>query len=413
MMFQQDKYINLFLIKQIFFNKFYKISKTLFNKCLSYFWQNINDSTKTNYNNMTDFDNVLKERLSSLSESKQENTSVENTNTEQTTETNTTQEVVNDTPKVDTNTNVVVTPKKSVDTTTNVVVTPEASVETKEVSEPKVTKKYSNEQVEEIDAYFKKNPDKSLDDYLRLKRPIDSISNDELIKEFLSEKEGMTEAEIKLEMKRMEVKQNADEDDEFDLDEYDEVKRLEAQALLEKRLREAKAWKEQSVSEQLTFEKETSVQEDIPAREQVISEYEKWRADEMRKATEEYYTTAFQSLNELQGFEVDINGETVLLDVDDALKTTIKQSLDTTTIVKQFFDEKGKLVNTKDYFEALAWFNKDSREKLLQERDRQVEARVKAETAKVRKNITLNNRQTVDVDVKPDVTNIRDYVKKY
>lgn len=348
---------------------------------------------------MTDFDNVLKERLSSLSESKQENTSVENTNTEQTTETNTTQEVVNDTPKVE--------------TTTNVEVTPEASVETKEVSEPKVTKKYSNEQVEEIDAYFKKNPDKSLDDYLRLKRPIDSISNDELIKEFLSEKEGMTEAEIKLEMKKMEVKQNADEDDEFDLDEYDEVKRLEAQALLEKRLREAKAWKEQSVSEQLTFEKETSVQEDIPAREQVISDYEKWRADEMRKATEEYYTTAFQSLNELQGFEVDINGETVLLDVDDALKTTIKQSLDTTTIVKQFFDEKGKLVNTKDYFEALAWFNKDSREKLLQERDRQVEARVKAETAKVRKNITLNNRQTVDVDVKPDVTNIRDYVKKY
>ena len=71
------------------------------------------------------------------------------------------------------------------------------------------------------------------------------------------------------------------------------------------------------------------------------------------------------------------------------------------------------MVNTKDYFEALAWFNKDSREKLLQERDRQVEARVKAETAKVRKNITLNNRQTVDVDVKPDVTNIRDYVKKY
>lgn len=348
---------------------------------------------------MTDFDNVLKERLSSLSESKQENTSVENTNTEQTTETNTTQEVVNDTPKVE--------------TTTNVEVAPEASVETKEVSEPKVTKKYSNEQVEEIDAYFKKNPDKSLDDYLRLKRPIDSISNDELIKEFLSEKEGMTEAEIKLEMKRMEVKQNADEDDEFDLDEDDEVKRLEAQALLEKRLREAKAWKEQSVSEQLTFEKETSVQEDIPAREQVISEYEKWRADEMRKATEEYYTTAFQSLNELQGFEVDINGETVLLDVDDALKSTIKQSLDTTTIVKQFFDEKGKLVNTKDYFEALAWFNKDSREKLLQERDRQVEARVKAETAKVRKNITLNNRQTVDVDVKPDVTNIRDYVKKY
>ena len=348
---------------------------------------------------MTDFDNVLKERLSSLSESKQENTSVENTNTEQTTETNTTQEVVNDTPKVE--------------TTTNVEVTPEVSVETKEVSEPKVTKKYSNEQVEEIDAYFKKNPDKSLDDYLRLKRPIDSIGNDELIKEFLSEKEGMTEAEIKLEMKRMEVKQNADEDDEFDLDEDDEVKRLEAQALLEKRLREAKAWKEQSVSEQLTFEKETSVQEDIPAREQVISEYEKWRADEMRKATEEYYTTAFQSLNELQGFEVDINGETVLLDVDDALKTTIKQSLDTTTIVKQFFDEKGKLVNTKDYFEALAWFNKDSREKLLQERDRQVEARVKAETAKVRKNITLNNRQTVDVDVKPDVTNIRDYVKKY
>lgn len=348
---------------------------------------------------MTDFDNVLKERLSSLSESKQENTSVENTNTEQTTETNTTQEVVNDTPKVE--------------TTTNVEVAPEASVETKEVSEPKVTKKYSNEQVEEIDAYFKKNPDKSLDDYLRLKRPIDSISNDELIKEFLSEKEGMTEAEIKLEMKRMEVKQNADEDDEFDLDEDDEVKRLEAQALLEKRLREAKAWKEQSVSEQLTFEKETSVQEDIPAREQVISEYEKWRADEMRKATEEYYTTAFQSLNELQGFEVDINGETVLLDVDDALKTTIKQSLDTTTIVKQFFDEKGKLVNTKDYFEALAWFNKDSREKLLQERDRQVEARVKAETAKVRKNITLNNRQTVDVDVRPDVTNIRDYVKKY
>ena len=348
---------------------------------------------------MTDFDNVLKERLSSLSESKQENTSVENTNIEQTTETNTTQEVVNNTPKVETN--------------TNVVVTPEASVETKEVSEPKVTKKYSNEIVEEIDAYFKKNPDKSLDDYLRLKRPIDSISNDELIKEFLSEKEGMTEAEIKLEMKRMEVKQNADEDDEFDLDEDDEVKRLEAQALLEKRLREAKAWKEQSVSEQLTFEKETSVQEDIPAREQVISEYEKWRADEMRKATEEYYTTAFQSLNELQGFEVDINGETVLLDVDDALKSTIKQSLDTTTIVKQFFDEKGKLVNTKDYFEALAWFNKDSREKLLQERDRQVEARVKAETAKVRKNITINNRQTVDVDVRPDVTNIRDYVKKY
>ena len=226
---------------------------------------------------MTDFDNVLKERLSSLSESKQENTSVENTNTEQTTETNTTQEVVNDTPKVE--------------TTTNVEVTPEASVETKEVSEPKVTKKYSNEQVEEIDAYFKKNPDKSLDDYLRLKRPIDSISNDELIKEFLSEKEGMTEAEIKLEMKRMEVKQNADEDDEFYLDEDDEVKRLEAQALLEKRLREAKAWKEQSVSEQLTFEKETSVQEDIPAREQVISEYEKWRADEMRKATEEYSTS--------------------------------------------------------------------------------------------------------------------------
>lgn len=347
---------------------------------------------------MNDFNEMLRSSLEQITSESKSAPEAEPT-VETTIETTPTSEVETNNQTVE------ATPTVEPEVQTEVRVEPEVKQETK------VTKKYATEQVEELNHYLSKNPDKTLEDYLRLKQPIESSDKLGLIKEWLSEKEGLTEAEIKLELKKMEVKEK-NGDDDFDFDDDDEVKNLEAEALLEKKFREAKSWKEQYVSEQLAYEKETSVQDDLPVREQIIKDYNEWVASESEKTLQEYYTTAFQSLNELKEYGMTINGETVQFDLDDDLKSTIKTSLDTNNIVKQFFDDNGKLVNTKDYFESLMWMNKTSRDKLLAERDKQVEARVRAETARTRKNVTLDSKAPIDVNAKPDLSAISEYLKR-
>ena len=175
-------------------------------------------------------------------------------------------------------------------------------------TEPSVTQEtpstqYANEEVAMLNAYLQKNPDKTLRDYQNLTRPASELSEDELLKKYLSEKEGMTEKEIQLEMRKLEVK--ASEEGDFDFEDDDDESRLEAEARRERKLRESKNWYEQSQQELLnglkteTTTPQSQANEPVEAlRQQILDE-----GRQRQEATKnEYYVKTYQALNEIGDF---------------------------------------------------------------------------------------------------------------
>ena len=276
----------------------------------------------------------------------------------------------------------------------------ESNKESEVIKETLPEKKYANEQVAELNNFLERNPEKSLDDYQRLKRPTNSLSEDELLKEFLSVKEGKTTSEIALEMKKMEVEEG---DDDFG----DDNESLEAKAKRERTLLEASKWREEYQQGLFTAETPSTPQnegEKLMSYETVYNQLLDEGQKRQETVKQDYYTKTYQALSEINDISVSVYGEEVRLAVDDSMKKVIREGLDVEKSLGKFYDENGLIKDPKGYIEKLAWWDDASREILLAKRDEQVEARVRADLAKNRKNITLNNVVPMSGNTATDAT---------
>lgn len=265
-------------------------------------------------------------------------------------------------------------------------------------TEPSVPKEtpstqYANEEVAMLNAYLQKNPDKTLRDYQNLTRPASELSEDELLKKYLSEKEGMTEKEIQLEMRKLEVK--ASEEGDFDFEDSDDESRLEAEAKRERRLRESQQWYEQSQEELLNGLKteatppESQTNEPVEAlRQQILDE-----GRQRQEATKnEYYVKTYQALNEIGDFNLPIMGDDVKFSPDESFRKALREGLDIEKSLGKFYDDKGQLSDPAGFVKEVAYWHQPTRQAMIDFATSQAYERGKADALKNRKNITLDSR---------------------
>ena len=146
------------------------------------------------------------------------------------------------------------------------------NVQTQEAStEPTETTKsqFASEEVAEFNAFKQKFPEKSIDDYKRLKTPTSELNEEELLRQYYSEEEGMGEKEIAYQLKQLEV--NGNDDDEFGDFSLDEDEKLKREASRERDLRKARQWHENYVKDQLSFES-TGTEQNTPQQSVMTAE---------------------------------------------------------------------------------------------------------------------------------------------
>ncbi|MGK6342855.1 hypothetical protein ACMGDK_11485 [Chryseobacterium sp. DT-3] len=244
---------------------------------------------------------------------------------------------------------------------------------------------FVTEEVAELNAFLKKNPGLGFTDYQMLKRDTSALSEEELMKEFLSVKGGKTDKEIALELKKLELDP---EDDDF---ETDDEKRLEIEAKRERILKDAREWRNEYVTEKLSKDVSNQEQE---TQSQTINEQNDAQV-QLQNFNQDYYSKTTEALNGFNEVKVTIDNDVVGLPVDDSFKKFIQQGLDISTNIKRFYGEDGKMKDADSYVNDLAWYMPETREKLLKSVIEQVEARTIANQTKVRRNINFNNQVNV------------------
>lgn len=247
---------------------------------------------------------------------------------------------------------------------------------------------FANEELAEANAYLKKNPTKSYDDYKALKVPTSELSQDQLIQQYLSEKEGKTATEIALAMKKMEILDESDPEFEEFVDK-DSVEYLEAKAMRESLLQNASEWREDDVKEQLTGSKGKPDSDELASPE----EFAKAEIDRVKKSREEYLTSTYAALNDIQDIPLNINGETVRYvpseDFRNEMKTTAE---DVGTITQKFFDEAGNIKDSNGFINEVAvWINPKTRAAMHKFMIDQALSQHDANNGRVRRNVNLGN----------------------
>ena len=257
---------------------------------------------------------------------------------------------------------------------------PTVSTETK-------AKTFTNEQLAEADAFLTRFPEKTLEDYNSLKVPTNKLNEEELIKSYLSGKEGMTEDEIAYEMKKLEV---VDEDDDFGDADEDAV--LKAKAERSRILREATKYREDFVKEQLSFTTETTTTADAPTND--VESFLKNAEKANQELRTEYVDTIYKALGEIDTIPVTLNGEQLSFKPDEDFTREMRIGAeDLSNIGKEFFDENsGKIKDPKGFItETTLWANPKTRQPMLNFMIEQAILKDRANIDKNRRNINLDN----------------------
>ena len=252
-----------------------------------------------------------------------------------------------------------------------------------EVIKEDVKVKFANEELAEANDFISRNPDKSLSDYYSLKKPIGEFSEDDLIKNYLTEKGGMSKDEIESELLRLDV---SGEDDDFADVEDVEALKVERQKVLD----DAKKYREDFVSEQLGKSEKpiTENQETQPTVESFLENAKK--THEAERA--EYIESIYGAISEIKEVPLDLNGEKISFKPDEEFMREMRLgSEDLSNIGKEFFDN-GKIKDAKGFIqETTLWANPATRKPMLQFMIEQAIARHDIQKDKVRRNINFNN----------------------
>lgn len=261
---------------------------------------------------------------------------------------------------------------------------------------------FANEQLAEANAFMQRTG-KTLEDYLNLKKPVESFNKEDLIMKYLTEKEGKTESEAKLELLKLKV-EDAPEDDDFFDDEQDEEFKLQQKAKQEKLdglFDKAKNFHELQVAQELGASAAPQNQE--PQQPQGFEDHLKSLQESQMKEVErlnlQYKTDLYSELPALTEIPMTIDGETVKFRVSDEMRNEIKETTENlASVANQYFDTSGsgKLTNASGLMtEVSAWINPKTRGILLAEYAREIRNRVLAETEISERNITLSQRREV------------------
>lgn len=240
---------------------------------------------------------------------------------------------------------------------------------------------FASEEVAEFNAFKERFPDKTIDDYKQLKTPVSEISDEELLRKYYSEKEGMGEKEIAYALKQIEV-DGEGEDDDFDDFSIDEDERLKREAKRERDLRLAREWREQYVKEQLS----PNANDNVPM---TIEAYQERVANAQKQSRDNYLNSIYSALNSIETIELGMGDEKISFVPDEAFRKEMKSTSENIEAVyEKFTDSDGKLKDAKGFITEVAlWANPTTREKMIAYRIEQAVLRDRATRDKARRNV--------------------------
>ena len=247
---------------------------------------------------------------------------------------------------------------------------------------------FASEEVAEFNAFKQKFPEKSIDDYKRLKTPTSELNEEELLRQYYSEEEGMGEKEIAYQLKQLEV--NGNDDDEFGDFSLDEDEKLKREASRERDLRKARQWHENYVKEQLSFES-TGMEQKTPQQSVMTAEeFQTQLIAQSQKARENYLTSVYSTLSEIKDIPLNVNGETVSFVPDEDFRKEMRAVSEAPeTAYAKYQNEDGSFKDYKGFITDVAlWANPTTREKLVAYRIEQAILRDRLAQNKERRNVS-------------------------
>ena len=246
---------------------------------------------------------------------------------------------------------------------------------------------FASEEVAEFNAFKQKFPDKSIDDYKRLKTPTNEVSEEELLRQYYSEEEGMGEKEIAYQLKQLEL--NADGDDDFGDFSLNEDEKLKREANRERDLRKAKKWHENYVKEQLSFD-QGGTEQNQQQTAMTAEDFRNQLVEQSQKARENYLTSVYSTLTEIKDIPLNVGGEVVSFVPDEDFRKEMRAvSESPETAYTKYQNEDGSFKDYKGFITDVAlWANPTTREKLIEFRVEQAILRDRVAQNKERRNVS-------------------------
>ncbi|MCT4151362.1 hypothetical protein HZP59_08965 [Elizabethkingia anophelis] len=268
---------------------------------------------------------------------------------------------------------------------------------------------FASEEVARINNFLKKNPSKNVNDFYELTKDINSIPEDDLIRQYLSEKEGKQKAGIELEMKRMTLEQvpemsDEDFDDDFggvsqkDIDQINE-RNLEKQAKREELLAKAKAFHTEKVNSELSFE--SNSQPDNKLSNDDLVKQQQAYAQEVRA---NYLNEIYKVEKEVSDIPLNIGGKTVFFTMEDEVKSSIRPYVENISeTVKDYFNaDYTQVTNAKSLYEDFAaWRSPQFKQQVFDFIYEQGVAAGMEQRDKAQRNISFNNREVTTQNSNP------------
>ncbi len=255
-------------------------------------------------------------------------------------------------------------------------------------------KNFASEKVAKYNAFVEKTGRDDYKDFEFWQTPTNEVNEEELLRKFLSEKEGMSEKEIAFEMKRMEV---PEKDDDFDDEFGDTTDYSEQEILRERMLKKAKQWHEEE------FEKLSSNETDYSIPQKLsVEEYEQLARERQMNIHQSNLEGIYETLPTITGLNLQISGNEkqnipqvdVTFTPDDDFKSEMKRvSEDIGVVINGFYEEGGKLTDPKGWAELAVWAHKPTRDKMIQFAIEQAVLNDRAARSNQRRNVTTDNYQ--------------------
>lgn len=272
---------------------------------------------------------------------------------------------------------------------------------TKEVSEKPAsseTYRFASEKVAKYNDFVRKTGKEDYSEFEFWEKGVDNISEDDLLRRYLSEKEKMSADEIDDEMEKMELPDT--EADDFDEDFFDEDEYSEKEALRNKTLKKAKEWHNEEYSKISSMEGS-----DIP-KYMSAEEYDNLVMENRNKVQKENLEHLYKTLPNISGISLktlsDINNDIEGIEVDYAPDEVFKSDLkrvseDIGVAVNQYFEEdgSGRLRDPRGWAELSAWAYPPTRNKLINHIVTQAILKDRVARSNRQRNVTTDNYQAV------------------
>lgn len=262
------------------------------------------------------------------------------------------------------------------------------------IAEEKPKSQFANEEVAKINAYLTKYPEKSIDDYKALTTPVESLKEDDLIRSYLSEKEGKTKSQIDYALKNLELKEDdPDFDGEFGGDDSD-LENLKKKGDREEMIQKAREWREDFVKNELNFTDDNQESQQAPAEE--TPSIEKFIQDaktQQDNYLQNFRTEIYKALPALEKIDLEVQGKTVSFVPDEDFKTEMRKGAeDISKIGNEYFDEHSNIKDAKGFItNNTLWANPKTRQRMIDFMMEQAVLNDRAKTDKQKRNITLDD----------------------